>query len=325
MKAVFREVLTSVGLQEARAELSARLFAEASLDGVASHGLNRFPSYVDAIRKGYAKADVEPEKVGGIGMLEQWDGKQGVGNLNAYRCMERAIELARAHGIGCVALRNTNHWMRGGSYGWQAADAGCLGICFTNTTVNMAPWGGRTSTIGNNPLVFAVPRKKGHVVLDMAMSQFSYGRLAMQKSLGKPLPVPGGYNSRGELTADPAEIFSEGRILPMGYWKGSGLSVLMDLFATLLSSGWPTKHVKGFWNDQGVSQLFLCFDGRETDESLAEEIIEFTCSSEPLEAGGRVYYPGERTLLRRRENLEKGIPVDPAIWRKVREMVPSRG
>ena len=75
--------------------------------------------------------------------------------------MARAIALARAHGIGCVALANTNHWMRGGSYGWQAADAGVIGICWTNTLANLPPWGAADPRIGNNPLVIAVPRAAG--------------------------------------------------------------------------------------------------------------------------------------------------------------------
>ena len=75
-----------------------------------------------------------------------------------HRQWRRAISIAKENGIGCVVLKNTNHWMRGGTYGWQAADAGCIGICFTNTIANMPPWGGKEPKLGNNPLVIAVPR-----------------------------------------------------------------------------------------------------------------------------------------------------------------------
>ena len=130
------------------------------------------------IHNGTIDVHARPELVGSCGALERWDGKLGIGNLNAYQAMDRAIELARRHGIGCVALANTNHWMRGGTYGWQAADAGLMGICWTNTLANLPPWGASDPRLGNNPFVIAVPRPEGHVVLDMAMSQFSYGRLA---------------------------------------------------------------------------------------------------------------------------------------------------
>ena len=115
--------------------------------------------------------------------------------------MARAIALSREHGIGCVAMANTNHWMRGGTYGWQAADAGVIGICWTNTMPNVPPWGGAEPAIGNNPLVIAVPRAKGHVVLDMAMSQFSYGALESYRKRGELLPVEGGFDARGKADA----------------------------------------------------------------------------------------------------------------------------
>ncbi len=129
------------------------------------------------VRNGSVNPGAEPWVVARHGAMERWDGRRGPGNLNAYAAMEQAIRLSREHGIACVAMANTNHWMRGGTYGWQAADAGVIGICWTNTMPNVPPWGGAEPAIGNNPLVIAVPRAKGHVVLDMAMSQFSYGAL----------------------------------------------------------------------------------------------------------------------------------------------------
>src|SRR6185369_12024016 len=101
--------------------LCARLFADASRDGVPSHGLNRFPHFVKMIRRGVVDVRAEPALVSRHGFFERWDGRRGPGNLAAHRSMERAIALAREHGMGGVALAETTHWMRGGSYGWQAA------------------------------------------------------------------------------------------------------------------------------------------------------------------------------------------------------------
>ena len=69
-----------------------------------------------------------------FGAMERWDGQRGFGPLNARHAMARAVELAHQFGIGMVALGNNNHWMRGGTYGWQAADAGCIGICSADLT-----------------------------------------------------------------------------------------------------------------------------------------------------------------------------------------------
>lgn len=76
------------------------------------------------------------------------------------KMMDRAIELASDHGIGTVALRNANHWMRGGSYGWQAAEKGYIGICWTNSIAVMPPWGSKECRIGTNPLIVAIPHRQ---------------------------------------------------------------------------------------------------------------------------------------------------------------------
>ena len=312
-------VLLAEGFQPERAALCARLFAEASRDGVYSHGLNRFPRFIEMIHRGVIDIHAQPERVSGFGALERWIGHRGPGNLNARTCMERAIELAREHGLGCVALADTNHWMRGGSYGWQAADAGMIGICWTNTTPNLPAWGTSEARLGNNPLIIAIPRPAGHVVLDMAASQFSYGALESYQRRGELLPVIGGMDEAGALTRDPGAILRSGRPLPIGFWKGAGLALVLDMVAALLSGGWATHQVPAdALAETGLSQLFLTIDPRrlsppETLEETAERIIaDFLEASASGEESVR--YPGQRMLETRERNLRDGVPVDPEIW-----------
>ena len=182
--AALDRAMQRLGMAAERAAVCARLFAETTRDGVYTHGLNRFPRFAASIANGSVDVNAEPTRTAGVGAIERWDGHRGVGNLNAHASMQRAIDLAKQHGIGGVALGNTNHWMRGGSYGWQAAEQGLFAICWTNTLANLPVWGAKTPTLGNNPLIIAVPRPGGHVVLDMAMSQFSYGTLAAYSKRG---------------------------------------------------------------------------------------------------------------------------------------------
>jgi 3-dehydro-L-gulonate 2-dehydrogenase len=320
-------VLSALGFGEARAELCARLFAETSLDGVYSHGLNRFPRFVEYVRKGYVDLHAIPLRDGEPGVLEAWDGRLGPGNLNAYACMGRAIEIARTNGMGCVALRNTNHWMRGGSYGIQAAEAGCIGICWTNTMPNLPSWGAKSANLGNNPLVLAAPREGCHVILDMAMSQFSYGKMEGCRSAGELLPVEGGYDAEGRLSRDPGTILDSKRPLPIGFWKGSGLSFLLDLVATILSGGSSVAEVGKREAELGLSQVFIAFDparGGHGDSArrAVEEAVAAFHEAVPDREGGRVYYPGERMKAAREENLRLGIPVDEGLWDSLSGMLP---
>ena len=133
VKATVKKAFLNLGLTEAQAEKCAEIHTESSLEGIESHGLNRVPRFAEYVQKGWVDIKAKPELVGAKGAVENYDGHLGIGTLNATFCMDRAVELAKVHGIGCVALKNTTHWMRGGSYAWQAAQAGFIGIRWTNT------------------------------------------------------------------------------------------------------------------------------------------------------------------------------------------------
>ena len=282
------------------------------------------------IRSGLIDIHAEPELLGNSGPMERWDGKLGPGNLNAWHCMERAIALSHEHGMGCVALANTNHWMRGGSYGWQAADAGVIGICWTNTLPNLPPWGASDPRVGNNPLVIAVPRPDGHVVLDMAMSQFSYGALASYRMRGELLPVDGGFDAEGKLTRDPGSDRSI---------KSSFAHRLLEGFRPGLDAGPAggdvvgrerplTRSPRSRAGNHGYrrssshsipSVLGSKSQGNTTAAMVADQVIEYF-QLPPNSTGERVRYPGYRVLHTRKENLANGIPVEPSIWQQLHSL-----
>jgi 3-dehydro-L-gulonate 2-dehydrogenase len=319
---VMRDVLVRMQMAPDRADQCARLFADASRDGVASHGLNRFPRFIYMIESGLVDVNASPELVATHGAVERWDGRRGPGNLNASACMDRAIALAGEHGLGAVGLANTNHWMRGGSYGWQAADAGMIGICWSNTLPNLPPWGTTVPLVGNNPFIIAVPRPSGHVVIDMAMSQFSYGALAVHRMRGEALPVVGGFDEAGELTRDPAAIEATGRLLPIGFWKGSGLALVLDMVAALLSGGRSTHDFSRVPEEEsGQSQVFLALDASSLNApgasaTIVDAIVD-ALHAGAADVGEQVRYPGERTLETRRRSMAQGVTVDDAVWREV--------
>jgi 3-dehydro-L-gulonate 2-dehydrogenase len=321
--AALEKAMQTLGLKGDRAALCARLFAETTRDGVYTHGINRFPRFTATVRNGSVNVDAEATRTSAFGSIERWDGHRGPGNLNAYAAIQRAITLAQENGIGAVALSNTNHWMRGGTYGWLAADAGLFAMCWSNTLPNLPAWGSATPSVGNNPLVIAIPRQQGHVVLDMAMSQFSYGTLAAYSKRNAPLPVPGGFDIAGQLTQDAAAIEGSQRALPIGYWKGSGLALALDMMAAMLSGGLATYQLPTDPAlESGQSQLFFAIDptrfstAEELDQ-MAEGVIANLHGVAPLDPARPLRYPGEQTLQLREENLRLGIPVEPDIWQQI--------
>ncbi|WP_339917646.1 3-dehydro-L-gulonate 2-dehydrogenase [Yeosuana marina] len=323
MQDVLFKLFLKYGFTVEKAKSLANTHTENTLNGVNSHGINRVPLFIEYIKKGIIKVDSEAEKIAAFGSIERWDGNLGSGVLNAITCTDRAIYLAKKHGIGLVALRNTNHWMRGGAYGWQAANAGCISILFTNTKPNMPAWGGQDSRIGNNPLVISIPRKEGHVVLDMSLSQFSFGKINEYQLKGEQLPYPGGWDADNELSNDPDKILSNGeRGLPIGYWKGSALSMVLDMLATLLSAGNSTYNIGLSEYETAISQIYLCiypdlFHDKNIQQKLLNEIIDYTHDVTPMKGGHKTYYPGEQALQNKTENLKFGMQVNHDVWQKV--------
>jgi len=324
MKNEIKRAFISVGMSEKKADICAQIHTETSCDGVYSHGLNRVPRFVEYVKKGWVDVDAEPTMVKSLGAIEIYDGNRGPGILNALFAMEKAVEIAKVHGVGIVTLRNTTHWMRGGTYGLKAADEGLVGICWTNTESCMPAWGAKDTRIGNNPFVMAVPRKKGPIILDMAMSQYSYGKLQTTRLKNEVLPFPGGFDEKGELTREPGPIEQTMRILPTGYWKGSGFAILLDAFAAIMSGGLSTNEIDKVQEGScgGCSQIFIAMDpsqvsGEDYSEKIADGIVEYVKTSEPATEDGQVFYPGENSLKNRRQNLEEGIPVDDGVWEEV--------
>lgn len=324
MQATIEKALLKAGMDEKQAALCARIHTETSCDGIPSHGLNRIARFVDYLLKGWVNASAMPERVKSLSVMEVWDGQRGPGITNAIHAVDRAAELAREHGVGLVAMRNTTHWMRGGTYGWRAADQGMAAICWTNTESCMPAWGGKDTRLGNNPFVMAVPGKHGSLVLDMAMSQYSYGKLQVTRLKGEHLPYAGGFDELGNLTCDPAPIESSMRILPAGYWKGSGLAILLDAMAALLSGGSCTAEIDRIEQGSctGASQIFMVFDpvkisGQNFCEQLTETIQHYVNTSTVAEGFSGVTWPGERQKSTRERNRKEGIPVDDGVWAEV--------
>lgn len=321
VKMVLTKKLIEHGFEQKDAETMAEVFMRNSLEGVYSHGINRFGRFLDYVGKGAVIQGATPELKSNSGALEQWDGRQGPGILNALFAVRRAMSLSDEFGMGCAALANTNHWMRGGTYGRMAAQQGYIFIGWTNTIANMPAWGARDRRLGNNPLVMAVPGKEP-IVLDMAMSQYSYGKLEDMAAKDEVLDQYGGYNKKGDLSVNPSEILESGRPLPAGFWKGSGLSLVLDLLGAILSDGLSTADISSMQAETSVSQVFICIKpqslGRKKSiELTVAQIIEDYKKSLPAEEGVEVVFPGERTASIVVKNEVDGIPISKSIWEDI--------
>ncbi|MFK8165013.1 MAG: Ldh family oxidoreductase [Lewinella sp.] len=121
------------------------------------------------------------------------------------------------------------------------------------------------------------------------------------------------------------------RGLPIGYWKGSAFSIVLDMLATLLSAGNSTYRIGLSEYETAISQVYLCicpeiFPDKELQHSLINEIIDYTHNITPLypnhfdlgiEEGGRTYYPGEQSANANEQNTKHGMKVNEEIWQNI--------
>lgn len=325
MRQCFNDILSKTGFATDKSEQLADVFTQNTIDGIYTHGVYRFTRFIEHTKKGVINKDGVPSLVSGSNGIEQWDGNLGPGIVNAIASTDQSMRLADQYGIGCVALRNTNHWMRAGAYGWRAALSGYIFIGFTNTIANMPPYGAINAKLGNNPLVLAVPYNDTAIVLDMAMSQYSFGSMELKAMKNETLEVTGGYDELGNLTTDPAAILKTRNPLAIGYWKGAGLSLLLDILATILTGGLATHEISKRSIEYGMSQVFISINSKGLSNYssipvLIENIIADYKQSVPRDKSKIITYPGERVLKNREQNLEKGIPVIQKVWDEIQKL-----
>ncbi|MDR1952310.1 MAG: 3-dehydro-L-gulonate 2-dehydrogenase [Elusimicrobiota bacterium] len=327
MKAEFERVFIKYGLSKEKAEICARVHAQTSRDGVYSHGANRIARFISYVKKGWVDVNAEPTKEKEFGAIAVYNGNLGPGITNALFCTDRAIEIAKKYGIGLVGLKNTTHWMRGGTYGLYAAQKGFVSISWTNTESSMPPWGGAEPRLGNNPFVMAAPAEPEPALLDMAMSLYSYGKLQVTRLAGKKLPFPGGFDKNGILTNDPGAIEESMRILPMGYWKGSSFAFMLDILGAILSDGIGAADIDkiGKGSCGGCSQIFIIIDPEKISvKDHINEVIkkarEYIKTSSLAQGDKEIHSPGEGITAARKENDEKGILIDDGVWAEIKAL-----
>ena len=326
MQAVMQLALEKAGCDTARAERLAQIITENTMDGSSTHGANRFPRLIAEVKSGVVSLEGQMTKVAGFGGLEVWDGGFGFGVLNAEQATARVIELAKEHGIGCVSLRHSNHWMRPGRYGWNMAKAGMVGICWSNTSGNMPIWGAKDVRMGNNPIVMAVPSGDGPVLVDMAMSQFANGKLEVAKQKGEPMPMPCGWDDDGNLTTDPDTVLRTKRLLQTGYWKGSSFAMAMDMACIVSSLGMSTPMIdvrkKTTGAETGHSQMFIAINcAAVADAGMADQLLKEAedayLASEPDGSGTPIRIPGRGIPQKHAQAEAEGVPVLEGTWANI--------
>jgi LDH2 family malate/lactate/ureidoglycolate dehydrogenase len=305
----------AVGMPGEDAALCADTLVQADLWGHQSHGVMRLPWYTARLRAGVCAPVARPELVVDGGAIAVLDGHDGMGQVLTAHAAKEAIARAKKHGIGAVALRNSNHFGTALYYTLMAARADCVGFLTTNASPAMAPWGGRKKLVGNNPWSWACPAgSHAPMVLDIANTSVARGKIYLARQKGTAIPEGWAISADGAPTTDPQEAIG-GIILPMAQHKGYAISVIMDMLSGVLTGSQFGPGVHGPYQAErrsGAGQMMIVLD-----ISVFQPVADFNRRMEEMIAGLKavplaqgveeVFYPGEiearNDVLNRRQGL----------------------
>ena len=258
------------------------------------------------------------------------DAAKGFGYVAAYRAMERAVAKAQSTGVGLVGVHNSNHFGIAGYHALQAAQSGLIGWSFTNAKAEMAPWGAFQPVLGTNPWGIAIPRRDAPpIVLDMALTMSGKGMMRWYMEEGRSMPDSWALTPDGQTTTDPAAAM-DGPVLPIGEYKGYGLSLITDVLAGVMTGALFGGSV--FQDDQNydVGHMMLAikpdnFMPMDEFEQRLELLVGEVKVAPPIDPDRPVILPGEVEFLRLEERQKNGIPVSRETVEGLQKLADNLG
>jgi LDH2 family malate/lactate/ureidoglycolate dehydrogenase len=336
LRTFLTDALRACGLSEADAATVAGAMLEADLTGSDAHGVFRLPGYVRQLKRGVMNPKANITVVERSPATALIDGDHGMGHVVMTAAANLAVELARASGVGWVGVRRSNHAGAGAIYAAIPLAHGMVGIYGVASSVNhMAPWGGTEPLLGTNPIAVAIPAgDEAPVILDIATSLASNGAIRTHQLEGRPMPEGWVQNrTDGAPITDPGAI-NHGTYLPMGGYKGSGLSIIIGLLAGPLNGAAFGRDIKDFAappsGELNVGQFVIALDvARFVPPDLfkaeVDRHIRDLASSRQLPGVEEIRVPGQGRAARRTEREKGGIPLSATVVAQVDEVAKSLG
>jgi LDH2 family malate/lactate/ureidoglycolate dehydrogenase len=342
------DVLKAAGLPEDDAKIVSDVLIAADKRGIDSHGVNRLkPIYIDRIRDGILDPLTKMEIVKEGPTTAVIDGHNGMGHVISKKAMQMAIDKAKMYGMGMVAVRNSTHYGIAGYYTLMASDNGMIGISGTNARPSIAPTFGVENMLGTNPMTFSMPSDEEFpFFLDCATSITQRGKIELYERKGKDCPKGWVIDEDGNSKTDSKEVLKDlisgkAALTPLGGvgeelggYKGYGYATVVEILSAALQSGSYMKMLLGFQNGKKVpyplGHFFIAIDITafvELDEfkKTTGDILRELRNSKKMPGAERIYTAGEKEHLVWLERKDKGVPLNEALQKEVKQLIEWYG
>ncbi len=323
--------LAAAGLTPEASAAGGRLIVEADLNGADGHGIFRLPQYARRIMAGGINKRPNIRIARESGAMAVIDGDNGLGHLVVERAARAAMDMAEANGVGWAGVRHGNHAGAASTYARMPMERGMIGLYIAVGSANhLPPWGGIDMLLSTNPIAIAVPAmEEPPIVLDMATTVAAYGKVKTALQRGEMMPEGWMIDREGKPLTDPKRA-DEGFLLPIGGYKGYGLSLMFGILAGTLNGAAAGADVVDFNKDQttpsntGQAILAMKIDAfwESTDgfRRKIDEVVRSMRNSARLPGVDRIRLPGEVSYAKRRDRLENGVPIPAPLLEGLRSL-----
>jgi LDH2 family malate/lactate/ureidoglycolate dehydrogenase len=334
LRAAAAEILIGLGEEASGAQIAAEALVRADMRGVNTHGVNLLRLISERAAAGMLELPTRVSVVKEDEVTAVLDGHNGLGQIAAHRALLASVEKAKSGGLGMVALRNTNNVGALGYYSsLAAASGGVVSILMTNGNASVAPFGSADPFFGTNPLSIAIPAAAGRpLVLDMSSSVVARGKIRLASLNGEAIPLGWALDEAGEPTTDP-KLALKGSLLPLGGPKGSGLAMMIDILAGILTGSAYGRKLTSFHELKGATGVGASFIAIDIARFIDPALFAATVGDYVREIKGlrrqpgttEILVPGEIEFMREEESRASGIEVPEAVAKAIDDILSGSG
>jgi len=333
LKKVISEILKGYGENEESALLAADCLVKADMRGISTHGTYLLTPMFQRVKAGMLDLPTKITLVKENNATSIIDGGNGLGQLAARKAMCISIEKAKKYGIAFTLVRNTNNISFLGYYSSLATQEGMIGFIGCNAAASMAPWGSSEAFMGTSPISISIPTKKEKpIILDMSSSIVARGKIRKASRNKEKIPLGWAIDEDGNPTNDPNEAL-KGTLLPIAGPKGSGLAIIIDIIAGMLSGSRFGPEVKTFHKLEGATGVgVFCmaidisqFIELELFYSKIDEYIRSIKNLKKVKNTSEIYLPGEIEFIREQKSYEEGINLDSKVMKNLNDILEELG
>jgi (2R)-3-sulfolactate dehydrogenase (NADP+) len=319
-----RNALERAGAHAGMASAAARHLVQAEEQGLPTHGMSRVPFYCSMLRNGRADGAAHPAVLSDRAAACLIDNRDGLPYVSVEWAVAEAIQRAQRNGIAFAGIRNSAHVGVLGIHLLPVAEAGLVGLAFTNSPAAIPAWGGKKALFGTNPVAAVFPRQgKQPIVIDLALTTVVRGRIMMAMRKGERIPEGWALDRNGKPTTDPKEAIEHGSLFPIGGAKGAMLAMMFELICASLTGAAIGPEADSFFAEQGnkprIGQAFIVIDPSALagTDKFAERIetVVGAMLSDP-----EVRLPGTRRFAAEKAARAGGIEVPDDLLAQIHQL-----